>query len=202
MEAVKEAVGLRLTVPLDALRFLAAEAKGSKMPRDVEIASVPPGIRVAATVRAMKTSLRVSAILFIDSVRIGPDEFRLELRLRDVSVAVIGMSESPLSALIQSGSLDLSKPGKLVGFLPKRPPLLVEADEDRFVLDLMRDPKIAAKLKRTLGLVTPIVSISGIRSRGDALGLQLSCLPAGLAAAIVTLRATLKPNGNPGGDLD
>jgi len=196
MVAAKEAVGLRLTVPLDALRFLAGEAKGSKMPRDVEISAVPPGIRVGATVRAMKTSLRVSAVLFIDSVRIGPDEFRLELRVRDIAVAVIGASESPLAALIQSGSLDLSKPGKLVGFLPKRPPLLLEADDDRFVLDLMRDPKIAAKLKRVLGLVTPIVSISGIRSRGDSLGLQLSCLPAGLAAAVVTLRATLRPNGS------
>lgn len=196
MDAVKEAVGLRLTIPLDVLRFAASELKGKGAPRDVELAAVPPGVRIGATVRAMKTTLRVSAVLFIDAVRIGPDELRLELRVRDIALAVIGQSESPLAALIQSGSLDLSKPGKLVGFLPKRPPLLVEADEDRFVLDFMRDPKIAAKLKRPLSLVTPIVSISGIRAKGDALNLQLSCLPAGLAAAVVTLRATFKANGS------
>jgi hypothetical protein len=194
VDVAKEAVGLRLSIPLDALRYFASEAKGKKMPQDVELAAVPPGLRVGATVRAMKTSLRVSAVVFIDSVRIGPDEFRLELRLKDIALAVIGSSESPLAALIQSGSLDLSKPGKLVGFLPNRPPLLVEADDDRFVLDLMRDPKIARKLSKALSYVTPIVSISGIRSKGDSLGLQLSCFPAGLSAAIVTLRATIEAN--------
>jgi hypothetical protein len=191
VDSIKEAVGLRVSVPLDVLRFFVSQIKGKKAPRDVEIAAVPPGLRLSATVRAMKTTLRVSAIVLVDSVRIGPDEFRLEVRLRDIAIAIIGATDTPLAALIQSGSLDLRHPGKLVGMLPQRPAYLVEADDDRFVLDLMRDPKLGARLRRPLSLVTPIVSISGIRSKGDALGLQLSCLPAGLAAAIVTVRSAL-----------
>lgn len=191
VQAVKNAVAMRLTVPLDALRFLAAEAKGKRAPTNVEITAVPPGVRVTATVFAMKTSLRVSGTVFIDLVRIGPEELRLEVRLEDVALAVIGESDSPIAALIRSGALNLSQPGRLVANLPKRPAFVVEAGGDWVVLDLMRDPRMAARLRRLTSLVTPVVTISAIESSGDLLGIQLSCFPDGLASAVVSLRAAL-----------
>jgi hypothetical protein len=193
VQAVKNAAAMRLTVPLDALRFLAAEAKGNRAPTNVEITAVPPGVRVTATVFAMKTSLRVSGTVFIDLVRIGPEELRLEVRLEDVALAVIGESDSPIAALIRSGALNLSQPGRLIANLPKRPAFVVEAGGDWVVLDLMREPKLAARLGRVTSLLTPVVTISAIQSSGDLLGVQLSCFPDGLTNAVASLRAALSP---------
>lgn len=188
---LKNAATLRLIIPLDALRWLAAQAKGKRAPEDVEIVAAPPGLRLGATVNVMKTTLRVGATLVVDEMRIGPEEMRFAVRLRNVELAVIGQSDSPVATLIQSGALDLSKPGKLAAHLPKKPPLIVEADGDRIVIDLMREPKIAAKVRRIASLVTPIVTVSSIESSGDALGIQLSCFPEGLGSAVESLRAAV-----------
>ena len=191
VQAVKNAAALRLTIPLDAVRFLVAQAKGKKVPENVEIEAVPPGVRVGATLFVMKTSLRASGTVFIDFVRIGPEELRLEVRLKDVALAIIGESDSPVATLIRSGALNLSQPGKLVASLPKRPAFVVEASGDRIVLDLMRDPKLAAKLRRVTSLLTPVVTISGVEASGDLLGVQLSCFPEGLGSALGALRAAI-----------
>jgi hypothetical protein len=186
--AAIDAVALKLTLPLDALRFLAAQAKGKNAPEEVEIVAVPPGLRVGATLNAMKTRLRVSGTLLIDEMRLGPEELRFAVRLRHVSLAVIGKSDSPVATLINSGALDLSRPGKLVANLPKRPAFIVEADGDHLVIDLMRDPKLARKLGRFAALVTPLLTVKAVESKGDALTFQLACLPDGLLGAIGSIR--------------
>ncbi len=186
--AVLDAVALRLTVPLDALRFFAGQLQGKNAPQDLEIVAVPPGVRVGATLNAMKTRLRVSGTVLIEEMRLGPGELRFAVRLRQVGLAVIGKSDSPVATLINSGALDLSRPGKLVGSLPKRPLFIVEADGDRLVIDLMRDPKLARRLGRVASLVTPLLTVSGVASKGDALTLQLACLPDGLLNAIGSIR--------------
>jgi hypothetical protein len=190
VEAAKNAAGLRLTVPLDALRWLASEVKGKNAPTDVEIVAVPPGVRVGLTVNVMKTTLRAALTLFIDRVRLSPDELTFELRVRDVALFVIGNSDSPVATLVRSGALDLSKPGKLVGHLPKRPAFLVEADGDRLVIDLMRDDRIARKARRYLRYITPLVTVNAVEANSDHLGVQLACLPDGLGMVVSTLRGT------------
>jgi hypothetical protein len=190
VEVAKNAVGLRLTVPLDALRWLASEAKGKNAPTDVEIVAVPPGVRVGLTLNVMKTTLRAALTLFIDRVRLSPDELTFELRVRDVALFVIGNSDSPVATLVRSGALDLSKPGKLVGHLPKRPPFLVEADGDRLVIDLMRDERIAKRVRPFVKYVTPLVTVNAVEANSDHLGVQLACLPDGLGLVLSTLRGT------------
>jgi hypothetical protein len=190
VEAAKNAAGLRLTVPLDALRWLASEMKGKNAPSDVEIVAVPPGVRVGLTLNVMKTTLRAALTLFIDRVRLSPDELTFELRVRDVALFVIGNSDSPVATLVRSGALDLSKPGKLVGHLPKRPAFLVEADGDRLVIDLMRDERIAKKVRRYVKYVTPLVTVNAVEANSDHLGVQLSCLPDGIGMVVSTLRGT------------
>lgn len=188
---LRNALGLRLTVPLDALRYFAGEIRGKKAPKDVEIDAVPPGLRVGATLEVMKTKIRARATLFIDRVRVSPEELLLELRLRDVGLAVIGQSDSPVAMLISSGALDLSKPGNVVAQLPKRPPFIVEATGDRLVIDLMRDPKIAARLRPITSRLTPLLTVSRVASRGDHLGVQFACFPDGLVSAMGALRASI-----------
>jgi hypothetical protein len=185
--ALRNARHLRLTVPLDALRFLASSARGKKAPKDVEITAVPPGLRLGATLYAMKTNIRASATLIIQRVQIRPEEFLFELSVRDIGLKVLGASDSPVAALIQSGALDLSKPGKLVSFLPNRPPFIVEADGDRIVIDLMRDARIAERVRKITGLLTPLLTVSRVETAGDHLGIQLACLPDGIGGVLESL---------------
>ena len=116
--AARNAAALRVGLPLDALRWLAGQAKGRKAPKDVEIAAVPPGVRVAASVDAMGTPLRASAVIYVERVSLNEEELRLELRLDEVSLKLLDESaDTPIAALLKSGALDLSKPGNLAAFM-------------------------------------------------------------------------------------
>jgi len=187
LRALRNALALRFGVPIVALRWLAGRVKGRKAPKDIDIEAVPPGVRVAATIDLMGTPVRASAILFVERVSASPDELRLEVRLAEVSLKVMDeKSESPIAALLKSGALDLSKPGNLAAYMPKRPAMLVEAKDDRIVLDLMRHPKFAkdARVRRAVGLILPLITVAAIESDPEHLDVALRPLPDGLAEAI------------------
>ena len=103
---------------------------------------------------------------------------------------VLGDSFTPVAGLIKSGALDLSKPGNLAKFMPKRPAVLVEAHDDVLVLDLMQNPKFAAndKVRALLGTLTPVVNVAGLSTEGDFLILQLRASPFGIPRAINAAR--------------
>jgi hypothetical protein len=194
LRALKNALFLRFGLPLDALRWLAGQARGKSAPKDVQIEAVPPGIRVGASVDAMGTPVRASAVIFIERIRLNPEELRFEVRLADVSLKVLDdKADSPVAALIKSGALDLSKPGNLAAYMPKRPPVLVEAADDRIVVDLMKDPKIARnpKISRIIGLVTPLVGIRAIETDWEHLDDALSPFPEGIGEALEAVRSVL-----------
>ena len=191
VRAMVNAAGLRFGVPLAALRYLTAQAKlPRKAPKDIEIGSSPPALRIGLTVDAMGTALRANAAIKIDEIDLGPDALRIGIRLGDVKLALIGESESPVATLIKSGALDLSKPGNLVKFLPKRPPAIVDAEDDRIVIDLMRVPAIAnnAMLRRLLAVLTPVVNIRAIETDRDHIYIALKASPSGLPRALTALR--------------
>ncbi len=192
VRAAVNAAGLRFGIPLAALRYLSAQAKlPRKAPKDIEIGSSPPALRISLSVDAMGTAVRASAAIRIDEIDLSPDAMRVGIRLTDVKLALIGDSSSPVATLIKSGALDLSKPGNLVKFLPKRPPGIVEADDDRIVLDLMQVPAVAknALLKRALAVLTPVVNIRAIETDRDHIYVALKASPSGLPRALAALRA-------------
>ncbi len=194
LRAVRNAVTLRVGLPLDALRWFASQATGKKAPKDVQIEAVPPGIRVAASVDAMGTPVRASATIFVDRVRLSDEELRFEIRLADVALKVLDdNAQTPIAALLKSGALDLSKPGNLAAYMPKRPPVLVEAVDDRIVLDLMKHPKLAkaAAVGKVLGLVTPIVGVRAIQTDWEHLDVLFRAFPEGLAEALTAVRRAL-----------
>lgn len=190
VRAAVNATTLRFGVPLASLRWLATQAAGGggkRAPKDIEIASAPPALKFGATVDAMGTPLRASAAVKIDEVTISEETLRIGVRLRDVKLQVTDDSvESPVATLIKSGALDLSKPGNLVKFIPKRPPMIVEAEGDRIVLDLMKVPKIAndPRVKKILGVLSPVLGIRSIETDRDHLYVKLRASPAGLPEAI------------------
>jgi hypothetical protein len=194
-EVVRVAVNstrLSFGIPLATLRWFAGQLDGKKAPKDVEISSTPPGaLRLSAIVDAMGTSVRASASIKIDEVTISQEAVRIGVRLRDVKLALVGDSDSPVATLIKSGALDLSKPGNLVKFVPKKPPAVVEAEGDRVVVDLLKVPKLAndPRVKRILGVLSPLVGIRAIETDRDHLYIRFRATPAGLLEAVGNFRA-------------
>jgi hypothetical protein len=194
VRAARNLIALRLGVPLDALRWLVGQARGKRVPKNVEIDAVPPGVRLGATLELMNTPIRASAIVYVEGVGLSASELRVELRLAEVKLKVLDdTAESPVAALIRSGALDLSKPGNLAAFMPKRPAVLVEAVDDRLVLDLKRHPKLASneKLERALRLLAPVVTVASIATDDDHLDLALRAFPEGFAEAVGAIRGAL-----------
>jgi hypothetical protein len=192
LRALRGALGLRFGVPIVALRYLAQEfGGGKKAPKDVVIESAPPGIRLGATVDAMGTTLRASLIVFVEELAVTTEQIRIGVRIEALSLKVLGEATSPLAGLILSGALDLSKPGNLVAFMPKRPPMLVEAKDDRIVLDLMKVPAIAdnPKVRQALAVITPVVGVRALKTKDDHLDLHLKATLNGVPAAIAAARS-------------
>lgn len=190
--ALRGMLGLRFGVPMDAIRYFAREfGGGPKAPKDVVVEAAPPGLRLGATVDAMGTPLRALAVVYIEELDISTTQLRVGIRIEGLTLTVLGDSNSPLGGLLKSGALDLSKPGNLVAFMPKRPPALIDAKDDRLVVDLMKVPQIAAnpKLKRALEIVTPILGVRALKTKDDHLDLYLKADLAGVPLAIAAARA-------------
>jgi hypothetical protein len=194
LRAARNAVALRFGVPLDALRWLAGQAKGKKAPREVAFEAVPPGIRASAIVGLAGTEVRASAVVYIEDVQLSQTELRFEIRLANVKLELIDPNaDSPVATLLKSGALDLSKPGNLAAFMPKRPAMLVEAHDDRIVLDLMKHPKLAenGKAARIVDAVTAFMTVRGIETAPHHLDIQLRAFPRGVGGALEALRPAL-----------
>lgn len=191
VRVLRGALGLRVGVPIDALRYLVRELGGGKRaPKDVVIEAAPPGVRLAATVDAMGTPLRASLILNIEELHISTSELRVATRVSDLSLNVLGDSDSPLAGLIKSGALDLSKPGNLVAFMPKRPAVLVDAKDDQLVFDLMKVAKIAEnqRIKQIIEILSPVVGVRSIDTKDDHLDVHFKADLSGVPAVIAAVR--------------
>jgi hypothetical protein len=195
LRLLRNAALFKFGVPLAALRWAAMRngAKGGKGGlRDVTLEAVPPGLRVGMSVELMGTPLRVSALLFIERVQFGTEELRIELRVNEVALALLAESESPLAALIRSGALDLGKIGNLVAVMPRRPAFLVEAKDDRIVLDLKRHRTFSSpRVQKLIGLVTPLISVKGVETDSEHLDLQFDLLRGGVSGAVDAWKALL-----------
>jgi hypothetical protein len=194
--AIRNLMGLRAGLPVDALRWLMEQAaKGGKIGEPV-ITEVPPGLRVTANVDLMKTPVRASAVVFIDRVKIDPEQIRMEVRLEEIWMEVIGDSHTPVAALLRSGALNLSKPGDLAKHMDL-PPVIVDAQGNRLVLDLMREPKIGKNpvVRQALAVVTPLVTMHGIEADEDHLNIVFRTLPQGVGSAAVAIRTHLLSPG-------
>jgi hypothetical protein len=138
----------------------------------------------------MGTELRAGANVEIDEIEISPDTIRIGVRVREVKLKVLDDSETPVATLVRSGALDLSKPGNLVKFIAKKPAAIVDAHDDRIVVDLLKIPSLAEnkRLRRALQVVSPLVGIRAVETVGDHVYIALRATPAGLREAIVALR--------------
>jgi hypothetical protein len=198
MRMIRNAIGLRFGVPIAGLRWLAANNEGG--PRDVQIDPDPPGIRVAATLNMMETTVRATTSIFIERIKASSEELRLEIRLEGTSLKVLDEdSETPVAALIRSGALDLTKSGSLAAHMPKVSRLLGESTGNKLVIDLMKHPKIGKNklVRRALGLVSSFVTVHGVESDEGHLDVLLRAFPRGVGGAARAVRDHLFTDGPP-----
>jgi hypothetical protein len=192
VRVARNAIARRVGVPLDALRWVAGELK--RGPRDVELTAVPPGLRAAATINLMGNTVRASAVVYVQSIESTAESLRVDLRLEDVALELIeAVADSPVAMLLQSGALDLSRPGNLAAHIPKRPAMLVEAKDDRVVIDLMKHPRVAnsQRMQRAIHVATSLVTVGAIETDWEHLDVLLQPFPAGLPNVLAAVRSAL-----------
>jgi hypothetical protein len=183
--AVRNAIGMRFGIPIEAFRWLAGEMLDGDKVEDLVIEADEPGLAVAATFDLMKSRVRAGATIFIDRVEIDGDKMKVEVRLEEVSMTPIGEKKTQISALLRAEALDLSRPGDLVAYLPDMPAVIVSAHGNRIILDLMKIPKLGRdpKVRHAVGLLSSLVTLHRIETNDRHLDLNFRPLPSGLTAA-------------------
>ena len=189
-QMARHAFGLRIAVPLDAIRWAVAQLPTRKAPTDIVISARPPAIHVGATVDLMGCKLRANSSVTVQKLYINSDEMRLTFRVSNLDLKVQGSQELPLAKMINSGALDLKRPANLLKFMPKKSPALVSADDDLFAVDLLKVDKLKENevLRRVLSAVTPVLNIAAVGTEGDMLIVSLFASPGGIREAFAALR--------------
>ena len=132
----------------------------------------------------MGTPVRAAATLHVDSVTLGPDQFRVEVALQNVELELLDSDvQTSVAMLIKSGALDLSRPANLIAHLPQRPELIVEAEGERVVLDLMQLPQFGrtGAVKRWMPVVAHLCAVKSLRIKDGFVELEFRILPGGVA---------------------
>lgn len=182
-EIARHALNRRLAIPLDLVRWAATLIPaGDKAPKDITVIAQPPALGLGATIDLMGTELRVDAALLVDAIEATTEEVKVTFRVRDLRASVLNNLEGNLAKLLASGALNLSKPASLLSFVPKRPPAILDAKDDRFVVDLLKFPQLASnpRFQRALATMTPILSIGDIHTENDLLVIGLRANPRGI----------------------
>ena len=189
LSVAKNAAGMRLTVPMSALRWLLERMpQGKRSPKEVMLGTAPPALSLSAVLEFMGNQIRAGAHVKLDDVSLSPDALRLGLRISNMTLDPLNQKDGPMANLIKA--MDLSKPGNLLTFLPQKPPVIVEAAGDRIVLDLLKVPKIAANplVRRALEIMSPVLSVADVSTEGDHLVVSLKGNAAGVTTALAALR--------------
>lgn len=186
LRSALNAARLRLGIPLDGLRWMLEKLSRGKLPADLELLPVPPGLHLSATLDVMGTKMGVAATITVETVMFSNESIRLQVRIRDLSIKV--PPESPLAGMI--AMMDLSRPGDLLNFMPMRPAIILDADGDLFVFDLMKLPKLAKNpmARRIVAAASEVIAIRELRTEDDLLVVGFRAMPLGVLAALGHLR--------------
>ena len=186
LQSVINAARMRIGVPLDAVQWLLGKAARGKLPPDHKLEAVPPGLRVSATADVMGAAMFVSAVITVEQVLLGVDSLRISLRVREL--AIKPPADSPIASML--AMMDLTKPGDLLAFMPTKPALILSAQGDLFVLDLLKLPKLAKNplARRIIAALSEVTAVKELATEGDLLVLGLRAIPLGIMAAVGHLR--------------
>ena len=193
LRAARNALSLKVGVPVPALHWLAKELGGNKVPDDLVFEARNPGLFASASFRLMNTPLNGGATIIVERVRVSAESILVDVRLNDIQLKVTDPTAgTPVAALLQSGALDLSRPGDLLAYFPKRPEMVVEARGNVLTLDLMKHPKLSKeRARRLVAVAVAIFGVEGIRTEGQHLDVAFAAFPSGASTALQQIRSLI-----------
>ena len=187
------ALGGRISIPLSSIRSRIARVSEKVA---LEIEAVSPGLRIQGEAHALGAPIYFAARIDADGVHIEGEQRTIRLRLSEVDLSTSEDAPGPLADAIRNGMIDTNNPATLIGNMISLPDMIVEAQGDVVVIDLMRVPAIQRDemLRTAIAAATSYLCVKGIRVSDDAIELQLGLLPGGpKEAALSTARAVLTP---------
>lgn len=188
-----QAFGGRISIPLSLVQSRLAELSEKVA---LEIEPVSPGLRVQGEAHALGAPISFAARIDADGVHIEGERRTIRIRLSEVELSTREDAPGPLADAIRNGMIDTNNPATLIGNMISLPDMIVEAQGQDVVVDLMRVPAIQRDemLRAAVAAATSYLCVTGIRVSDDAIELQVGLFPGGAReAALSTARAALTP---------
>ncbi len=190
----KQVSKLQIPIPLDMFRWFATNIpfKGPLVPSDITIEGDDQAVRITSTLTFMGAIFHTKLRIKVTDLIIDNDQCRIALYIDEVDLNVQGDANAPIAMLLKSGSLDLSKPGNILNFLPIKIPGVVSAKNNDITVDLFKIPVIATNdvVRKIMSLLTPVINISAIYVEEDMLVFSLRTTPLGVTRIFSSLRMT------------
>lgn len=193
LRLVTQALGGRISIPLSAVRERVTSISKKV---ELDVSEAPPGLRVRGQAHALGAPISFSARIEANGVEVQAEQRTVRIRLSEVALATDDDAPGPLADAIRTGMIDTANPGTLIGNMISLPEMVVEADGQEVVIDLMKAPAIDRDpmLRAAFAAATSYLCVTGIQVADDAIELKLGVLPGGVReAALSTTRAALTP---------
>ena len=188
-----QALGGRLAVPLSVVRRRLGTL-GDKVTLEVEGAD--PGLRVRGEAQALGAPIRFSARVDARGIRVNGNTRTASIRISEVTLTTDDEAPGPLADAIRNGTIDTKNPATLIGNVMPLPDMIVRAEGQEIIIDLMKVPAIETNPMNaaSFAAVTSYLCVTGVEIADDAIVLHLGLLPGGVKeAALSTARAALLP---------
>jgi hypothetical protein len=188
-----QALGGRISIPLSLIRSRLAELS-EKVALEIEAES--PGLRVRGEAHALGAPIDFSARVDAEGVHVEGEQRTIRIRLSDVELSTTEDAPGPLADAIRNGMIDTGNPATLIGNMMTLPDMIVKAEGQDVVIDLMRVGAIERDemLRAAFAAATSYLCVTGIHIADDSIELRLGLLPGGpREAALSTARAALTP---------
>ena len=193
LRLLSAALGGRVSIPLSWMRRW-LEPLSKKVA--LEIDADGPGLRIHGEAEALGASIAFAARIDADGVHVEGLKRTLRIRLSEVTLTTTDDAPGPLADAIRTGMIDTEHPATLIGNMVSLPEMIVSAEGQDVVIDLMKIPAIArdGRLQAAVAAASSYLGVTEVRIANDALELQLGLLPGGAKeAALSTARAALAP---------
>jgi hypothetical protein len=188
-----QALGGRISIPLSAVRD---RLSGISEKVEIDIAEAPPGLRVRGQAHALGAPIAFSTRIEAKGVDVQGERRTVRIRLSEVALATDDDAPGPLADAIRNGMIDTANPATLIGNMISLPDMIVEAEGQDIVVDLMKVPVIARDetLRAAVAAATSYLCVTGIEVADDSILLKIGVFPGGpKEAALSTARAALTP---------
>ncbi|MGB5702740.1 MAG: hypothetical protein WBM48_07980 [Polyangiales bacterium] len=190
---VMQALAGRISIPLSAVRD---RLIGISEKVEIDIAEAPPGLRVRGQAHALGAPIAFSTRIEAKGVDVQGERRTVRIRLSEVALATDDDAPGPLADAIRNGMIDTANPATLIGNMISLPDMIVEAEGQDIVVDLMKVPVIARDetLRAAVAAATSYLCVTGIEVADDSILLKIGVFPGGpKEAALSTARAALTP---------